>query len=197
MAQDRFKKAANFIVELARRHDVHLVLFEELSDLNPTAFDERWMNRQLRDMNRRKIVEATRAGCEDFGIECTDDIGAWYTSQVCSRCLRPGWRFSIQRKRPSKEGISRAHCQDYGYPLWDRGGHLFRCPHCGYTANADINAAANLANKFFGLWPKVNRKNWNYTWKENDETREFDAKNSFEEWAAAAKHRQQLRDTPF
>ena len=64
-------------------------------------------------------------------------------------------------------------------------------------ANADINAAVNLASKFFGLWRKVNQKDWKYIWKENGQTREFDAKSSFEEWAAAAKHRQQLRDAPF
>ena len=155
------------------------------------------MNRQLRDMNRRKIVEATKAGCEEFGIECKANIGPWYTSHVCSRCLRPGWRFSIQKKQPYKEHTQRAHCKNYGYPVWDRGGHLFRCPHCGYSANSDINAAANLAAKFFGSWPKIKRKDWEYTWQEDGQTRRFDAKTSFEAWANAAKRRQQLRDSPF
>jgi len=185
------------IVKLARRHNVHVVLFEELSDLSPTAFDERWMNRQLRDMNRRKIVEATKQGCTEFGIECKDDIGPWYTSHVCSRCLRPGWRFSIQRKQPYKEELSRQYCQQFGDPIWDQGGHLFRCPHCGYSVNADVNAAANLAGKFFGRWPKIKRSEWVYHWTVDGKEGSFNAKESFAEWSQNVAQRRRLGETPF
>ena len=43
-----------------------------------------------------------------------------YTSQKCSRC-----------------GL-----------LGDRRRHVFTCPHCGYTAHADVNGATNVRNRF-------------------------------------------------
>jgi IS605 OrfB family transposase len=199
MAEDRFKKVAHTIVDLARQHQVHLVLFERLSDLSPTAFDERWVNRQLRDMNRRRIVEMTKEQCREFGIECKDDVNPWLTSHLCSRCFRPGWRFSMKRKDAFHEDIPRTLCREFGFPTWDTGGHLFRCPHCGYSANADVNAAANLSAKFFGLWvlPELARKDWIYTWTEDGRKRELRARESFEEWAAEVKKRKTLGETPF
>jgi IS605 OrfB family transposase len=198
MSEDRFKKAAHIIVELARTHDVHVVLFEELRNLVFTAFDEKWMNRQLRDMNRRKIVEMVRQGCSEFGV-LWGDINPWYTSHVCSRCFHPGWRFSVQRKQPRDEGVPRVHCRQFGSPIWDKGGHLFRCPHCGYSANADVNAASNLVAKFFGAWPKwkLSQKDWVYTWNEGGQQRTFRAKESFAEWAEGVAHRKRLGEAPF
>jgi len=199
MADDRFKKAANTIVELARQYDVHLILFERLGNLSPTAFDERWMNRQLRDMNRRQIVDTVKLQAREFGIECLEDISPWMTSHICSRCFKPGWRFSIKRKNPYGERFTRKNCRDYGYPVWDTGGHLFRCPHCEYKCNADINAACNVAAKFFGLWSGLDglkRDQWVYTWQEN-QPKTFDAKKTFLEWALDVRNRKLMGDSPF
>ncbi len=183
MAEDRFKKGAHAIIEMARNWDVHMILFEELSSLSFRAQSERWVNRQLRDMNRRRIVEMVEQQAEEWGIVCDDRLNPYLTSHICSRCLLPGTRFSFKRKDPYREQKPRKHCHDHGYPIWDIGGHLFRCPHCGYKVNADINAAGNLANKFFGLWTtRFKREKWVYTWKEDDETRTFDARKVFDDW---------------
>jgi transposase len=156
------------------------------------------MNRQLRDMNRRKIVEMVKAQSREFGIECKDDISPWLTSHICSRCYKPGWRFSIKGKDPYTENLSRQHCQDYGYPIWDHGGgHLFRCPHCGYTANADINAAGNVAAKFFGAWPEFSHSKGVYTWWQDREKQTFDAGKTFELWAQDVRRRKQIAQSPF
>lgn len=197
MAEDRFKKAANIIVEMARSKGVQIILFEQLERLSPTAFDERWMNRQLRDMNRRRIVEMVSQESREFGIQCEDSISPWLTSHICSRCFKPGWRFSIKKKEPYKEKLSRQSCCEFGYPIWDAGGHLFRCPHCGHKLNADINAAGNVAAKFFGLWPKFARKEWIYTWQEKNQKKIFHAKQTFEEWAQGVKTRKDMGDIPF
>jgi len=198
MADDRFKKAANTIVETAREHDVRLILFEQLKNWFPKAFDERWMNRQLRDMNRRKIVEMVEGQSKEFGIICADNISPWLTSRICSRCYKPGWRFSIKGKDPYKEKLSRRHCQDFGYPIWDRGGgHLFRCSHCGYRANADINAAGNVAAKFFGAWPVLSCKKGVYTWQQDGQKHTFDARETFESWAQDVRRRKQIAESPF
>lgn len=197
MADDRFKKAANAIVETARKYDVHLILFEQLKTLSPRAFDERWMNRQLRDMNRRKIVEMVKAQSQEFGIACKDDISPWMTSQICSRCHRPGWRFSIKGKDPYTEKVSKRRCEDYGYPIWDRGGHLFRCPHCGYKVNSDINAAGNIAAKFFGAWSDFKYTEGVFTWQQDKESQTFDARETFELWVQDVKRRKTMAQSPF
>ena len=202
MADDRFKKAAHLLIETARRAGVDIIVFEKLDTLKPDAFDERWINRQLRDMNRRQIVTHVAQQAGEFGLLCKDDISPWMTSQVCSRCYRPGWRFSIKPKAPYKEQCARAACQDFGYPIWDPGGHLFRCPHCGYKVNADINAAGNLAAKFFGhgFWFDNNlsrdKASGCFIWTD-DQRRCFDAREAFEQWAAEASRRQALKEAPF
>ena len=122
MAEDRFKKGAHEIIQLAREWDVHMILFEELSSLSFAAENERWINRQLRDMNRRRIVEHVKQQSEEWGIICDDGINPYLTSHVCSSCLKPGIRFSFKRKNPYKEQQRRQDCHDYGYPVWDTGG---------------------------------------------------------------------------
>jgi len=197
MADDRFKKGARAIVDLARRSRAHIVLFEKLDSLKPTAFSERWLNRQLREMNRRRIVEAVRMSAPEFGILVDDGVNPYLTSRVCSRCHRPGFRFSMKRKNPRLEGCGRLECREYGYPEWDRGGRLFRCPHCGYRVNADINAASNLLAKFFGLWRDVGYKDGVYRWQEDGAQRELDARAEFDTWAAGVRRRAALRGSPF
>lgn len=198
MADDRFKKASSEIIETARAHDAHMIIFEKLDTLKATAEDERWANRQLRDMNRRKIVEAVKHAAEEFGIYVDDGAPPYHTSHICSRCHKPGFRFSMKSKNPWKEKIPRKQCKDFGYPVWDRGGHLFRCPHCAYKVNADINAAANLANRFFGKWPRdVKSEKWLYTWKEGKTKHRFHAREEFDKWAEDVKQRKEIKDAPF
>ena len=201
MADDRFKKAAHCIIDTARKHEVGIILFEKLDTLKPDAFDERYINRQLRDMNRRQIVTYVANQAQEFGILCKDDIPPWMTSQVCSRCYRPGWRFSMKSKMPYREKTTRSACQDFGYPIWDPGGHLFHCPHCGYKVNADINAAGNLAAKFFGhgYWTKNltrDKKSGGFVWID-DQPRTFDARAAFDQWVKDAQRRQLLKNSPF
>lgn len=202
MADDRFKKAAHLIIETARKHKAGIILFEKLDTLKPDAFDERYINRQLRDMNRRQIVTYVSNMAQEFGILCKDDIPPWMTSRVCSRCYRPGWRFSIKPKSSFHEKTTRSDCQDFGYPIWDPGGHLFHCPHCGYKVNADINAAGNLAARFFGLgyWDNKNlswdKKSGLFTWTD-DQPRTFSVRDTFDQWVEGVQARQSLKNSPF
>lgn len=197
MSDDRFKKAAHFIVELGRAHGVHVIVFESLDRLKPTAYNERWLNAQIRGMNHRNIFKKVAEQAPEFGM-LTDEQNAYLTSRVCSRCGLPGARFSIKRKNPYREKRLRGDCEDYGYPVWDAGGHLFRCPHCGYRVQADINAAGNIARRFFGRQLDCRPpKKYVYTWVSDGEVMEFDACGEFGEWAEKVKQRKLMEQTPF
>jgi len=193
MSMDRFKKAANMVVEKAREHDVHVIVFEALDDLKPTAYNERWLNRQIRNMNHRHIFDLAKQMAPEFGINVTD-AKPYNTSRLCSKCGFPGYRFSIKRKEPYKEQSPRSGCKDFGYPIWDTGGHLFRCPHCGYRVQADINAAGNIARKFFGQLIKWDCKDYRYS---NGTHPVFDARKDFDDWAAGVRRRKAMPDAPF
>lgn len=199
MGGDRFKKAAAAIVELARRHDVHLIVFEDLKSLLPSARNERWINKEMLLMNRRRVVESVEQNAGEFGILCDHKLNPWLTSHLCSRCFRPGTRFSILAKDCFREHAARRDCREFGYPVWDPGGHLFRCPHCQCRLNADINAAGNLAARFFGLLPDraMTRKDWVYVWRDGSEERRFDARTDFAAWAEAVRASRQARQTLF
>ena len=193
MSDDRFKKAANVIVENARRHSVHIIVFEDLRDLKPTAYNERWLNRQVRGMNHRHIFDFTKKMAAEFGINVTD-VRAYNTSRLCSKCGFPGYRFSMKQKSPYREKAPRKGCSDFGYPVWDSGGHLFRCPHCGYRVQADLNAAANIAQRFFGSLMEWKCKDYRYS---NAMHPSFDARKDFDKWASDVQRRKSMPDAPF
>jgi|GEM_PF-4164881 len=193
MSTDRFKKAANLIVEKAREHDVHIIVFEDLRRLKPTAYDERWLNRQVRSMNHRHIFDLAKEMAPEFGIQVTD-INPYNTSRLCSKCGFPGYRFSMKRKNPYREQAPRRECADFGYPVWDSGGHLFRCPHCGYRVQADLNAAGNIARKFFGHFMDWECKEYTYR---NAVQPSFDARKDFDQWASGVLKRRTMPDAPF
>jgi putative transposase len=75
--------------------------------------------RRLSQWQRRLMRQSVTNAAERRGL-LVDDVNAAYTSQDCSRCGLRGIR-----KR-----------------------HAFRCPHCGYEAHADVNAATNIRLRY-------------------------------------------------
>ena len=71
--------------------------------------------RRLSQWQRRLMRQSVTNAAERRGL-LVDDVNPAYTSQDCSRCGLRG-----VRKR-----------------------HVFRCPHCGHEAHADVNAAVNI-----------------------------------------------------
>ena len=57
-------------------------------------------------------------------------------ARYCSRCGAKGERFSYRK----------------GVWVKEKWGNVFRCPHCGYEANADHNASVNMHHSFYREW---------------------------------------------
>jgi len=111
---------------------------EKLKGFIPDAERERGINRTLVNWNRGNIVRWVKQLAGDAGMRVVE-VDPYWTSQLCSRCGMMGARFSA----------------DHGQPVFDdasgrKGGSVFACPKCGYTANADHNASVNLHRKFYG-----------------------------------------------
>jgi IS605 OrfB family transposase len=77
------------------------------------------MRRRLSNWQRQLIRQAAQNKAQEVGMVVVE-VNPAYTSQTCSRCGLSG-----VRKR-----------------------HAFRCPSCGHTAHADVNAAVNIRNRY-------------------------------------------------
>ena len=188
--KDRFKKGARAVVDLAVQHDVHVIVLERLGDYMPTAFDERWANRRLRQWNKRNLAHWIEQLAVEHGIGVSE-VSPYLSSQLCSCCRLAGFRYSVTRKQPWREGVrARSECDDFGQIVFDRGGHLFACPHCGHRANADINAACNLALRFFGNESPVryDKDKKAFFWDDEDVgSTGFEPEHEFAQWVKDTK----------
>jgi hypothetical protein len=165
MAEDRFKKAARAIINLALntagdidkktmlpfpRADV--LILENLANLLPDAEKERGINTALIEFNRGQLVDRVKQLADDVGLKVFE-ISPVGTSQVCHRCGSLGRRYSIRREAENK-----------GEPFkpvihFGPTESLFACPKCNsldkrhadapFTCNSDYNAACNLQKRFY------------------------------------------------
>ena len=166
MGEDRFKKAARAIVNLALnaagdidkrsgqpypRADV--LIIEDLGKLKPDATFERGVNRTITTFNHGHIADRIEELAEDVGLR-VERVAAWATSQVCYRCGSLGRRYSIRRERPDENDRSSKCRPEVHFGFTDP---LFACPKCfagkrpglPYTCNSDFNAAMNLQRRFY------------------------------------------------
>jgi IS605 OrfB family transposase len=74
-------------------------------------------NRRLSHWTYTDIFDKVESKCLELGVQVTR-ISPTYTSKRCSEC---GWTRRSNRK-----------------------GGLFKCGHCGYTTDADLNASKNI-----------------------------------------------------
>ena len=138
MSEDRVKKAARAIVDLAQAHKVDLILMENLEGLVPDAERERGINRALVRWNRGELCRWIKMLGEEKGLR-TAELPPYWTSRICHRCNRLGVRYSLPDGQMVVEPV----------------GKLFGCPRCGYRANADFNASINLHRVWDDTFPGV------------------------------------------
>ncbi len=101
-----------------------VLVFERLTLPQPS---KRWRmragtRRRLSQWQRRLIRQCVTNAAERRGL-LVDDVNPASTSQDCSRCGLRG----VQNR------------------------HVFTCPHCGYEAHADVNAAMNIRLRYPAL----------------------------------------------
>jgi hypothetical protein len=163
MAEDRFKKAARAIVNLALnangdidkksgkpypRGDV--LIIEDLGSLKPDATFERGVNAAIATFNHGHLVDRIRELAEDVGLK-VQTVRPWATSQVCHKCGKLGRRYSVRREA-SERGQKKMPVIHFGSTE-----ALFACPHCTseknadlpFTCNSDFNAACNHQQCFY------------------------------------------------
>ena len=122
------------IVSICEQYPGCVLLFERLRKMKPGAMSQvsggsiasrpTSSRGKIRDCSQDKAYAVGVVSCE---------VNAHGTSQYCCRCGARGERFS-------RSGQS---CTVH------RGGKLFRCPACGYEAQADFNASVNVHHSFW------------------------------------------------
>lgn len=120
-AEDYIHQVSKGIVEEALNHQVDTIVFEELDHIRERMRGgNKRSQRQMHSWAFRKLQAFVAYKAAEVGIAV-----AWqdarYTSQTCSRC---GHRDRSNRR-----------------------GRAFRCRSCGYTADADYNAAKMIGLK--------------------------------------------------
>jgi putative transposase len=113
-------KTAKEIAKITKECENAIVVFEKLKGLRGEKKKKsRELNRKLSYWLRKRIVDRVQEISIEEGFN-VDFVYPGWTSKKCSLCGTKGERFS-----PSGSTA------------------LFRCPVCGYTVNADVNAIFN------------------------------------------------------
>lgn len=117
-AEDYIHCVSKAIVQEALDHNVDTIVFEQLDCIRDRMRSaNKRTKRQMHTWAFRKLQEFVTYKAAEVGIR-VDHQDARYTSQKCSRC---------------------GHTQRS-----NRNGHEFQCESCGYSLNADLNAAKNV-----------------------------------------------------
>ena len=136
------KRLAAKIVSICEQYPGCVLLVSAL------AQDEAWSHESVQAAQSQagqpaqRENQRLRARQSVCGGVVSCEVNAHGTSQYCCRCGARGERFS-------RSGQSRTV---------HRGGKLFRCPACGYEAQADFNASVNVHHSFRKEWHWQPRK---------------------------------------
>lgn len=112
-------KISRQLVDLANEYDNPVIVFERLDGIRYRTRGSKRFNRMMSSWAFRQLIDFVQYKCEREGIPVifVDPRG---TSKTCNKCGH-----STRANRP------------------DQG--TFRCVACGFEANADYNAARNIA----------------------------------------------------
>jgi putative transposase len=136
MNEDAAHKVARIIASVCATYPGCILLFERLRKIKAGGGStSRRMNRRQSNQLRGKINQYAKEKNYAQGM-LTVEVNPHGTSQYCSRCGAKGERFSYRN----------------GVWVKEKWGKVFRCPKCGYEANADHNASVNMHHSFYREW---------------------------------------------
>lgn len=103
--------------------DLQVLVMEDIKKINHKSKNRtnKTTRKLLSNWNYRLLLERVSHKCEENGVLFTQ-VNPAYTSQQCSSC-------GVIRKESRK-------------------GERYDCPSCGMSADADINGAKNILNRF-------------------------------------------------
>ncbi|MEW6663578.1 MAG: transposase [Bacillota bacterium] len=123
------------IVEFALEHGASIIVFEHLGKFKPEKGKySRRANSKRSYWLRGRIFHYTRYKAWEYGI-ITSRVSPRNTSKLCASC---GAEVARHGEKDKPEG-------------YRPGAPLFTCK-CGNRGNADLNAARNIAKKFFSRY---------------------------------------------
>jgi transposase len=137
------------LVSICEQYPGCVLLFERLRKMKPGAMSQsRRLNRKQANQLKGKIRDYAQDKAYAEGV-VSCEVNAHGTSQYCCRCGARGERFSRSGQTCTVQ----------------RGGKLFRCPACGYEAQADFNASVNVHHSYMesagaATGPKGPRFRW-------------------------------------
>jgi transposase len=136
MNEDAAHKAARIIASVCATYPGCILLFERLRKIKAGGGSKsRRMNRRQSNQLRGKINQYAQEKNYAQGM-VTVEVNPHGTSQSCARCGAKGERFSYRN----------------GVWVKEKWGEVFRCPKCGYEANADHKASVNMHHAFYREW---------------------------------------------
>ncbi len=114
-------KLSKSIVEIASPHDNPVIVLERLDGIRDRVRASKRFNRMMSSWAFRQLNDFIQYKADKLGIEVLY-VDPRNTSKACNKCGH-----ATRSNRPSQS--------------------QFRCVSCGYTCNADANAAINIAAK--------------------------------------------------
>lgn len=118
-------KLSRELVDLAAKHPNAVIAFEQLDGIRDRVRGSKKFNRMMGSWAFRDLVDKVRYKALKAGIEVVF-VDPRNTSKACSKCGH-----ATRSNRPTQGD--------------------FRCVQCGYQANADANAAKNIAARAFEM----------------------------------------------
>lgn len=143
--EDFAHQASRVVADTCKDYPGSVLIFENLRKMKGKPGSKcRKLNRKLANQIRAQIRDHSKQKAFVHGT-VTVEVNPHGTSSYCSHCGAKGERFSAKG----------------GEEIRYKGGKLFRCQSCGYTANADFNASVNTHHSFYGHYhwqPKKQKK---------------------------------------
>lgn len=134
--QKRFRRDCDHVISKRLVQAVNIgatIVFEDLTNIRSRSKVRKQQRRRIHGWSFAQLQAFTSYKAQEKGVKVAF-VDPRYTSQKCSCC-----RHREKANRPSQA--------------------VFKCKKCGFTTNADLNAATNIRNDYLKQKAAVNQPN--------------------------------------